>query len=204
MQVPITAAMSRPVLFAPARTGRISRSRKPASSMIAANESAPSTSQMVNSIDDIPPREKRASIVSFPVLETNPLEVPRSLVDAQVRELQLDAARRMGAKDVSQLPPPEPFVEPARRRVALGLLIGELIKTRGITLDRQRVEAKLAELAGSHPEPEALLKVYRENPEAMRQVENVVLEEQVVEDLLSRANVVEQPSTFREIMNFGA
>jgi trigger factor len=138
------------------------------------------------------------------LLEMNPVDVPRSLVDAQVRELQLEAARRLGAKDVSQLPPPEPYVEPARRRVALGLLIGELIKTRGIKLDRQRVEAKLAELAGGHPEPEAVLQVYRQNPEAMRQVENVVLEEQVVDDLLARANVVEQPSTFREIMNFGA
>jgi hypothetical protein len=38
----------------------------------------------------------------------------------------------------------------------------------------------------------------------MRQVENIVLEEQAVDDLLSRANVVELPSTFREIMNFGA
>jgi trigger factor len=138
------------------------------------------------------------------LLESNPLEVPRSLVDAQVRELQLDAARRMGAKDVSQLPPPEPYVEPARRRVALGLLVGELIKTRGIKLDRERVEAKLAELAGGHAEPEELLKVYRQNAEAMRQVENVVLEEQVVDDLLDRAHVVEQASTFREVMNFGA
>jgi trigger factor len=138
------------------------------------------------------------------LLEANPVEMPRSLVDAQVRELQLDAARRMGAKDASQVPPPEPFVETARRRVALGLLIGELIKTRGIRLDAARLDAKLADLAAGHPEPEALLKVYRQNAEAMRQVESSVLEDQVVEDLLSRANVVEQSSTFKEIMNFGA
>jgi len=138
------------------------------------------------------------------LLAANPLEVPRSLVDAQVRDMQIDAARRMGAKDASQLPAPEPFIEPARTRVALGLLIGEIIKTRGIKLDRQRVETKLAELAAGHPEPETLLKVYRQNPDAMRQVESVVVEEQVVEDLLARANVIEQASTFREIMNFGA
>ena len=40
------------------------------------------------------------------LLAANPLEVPRSLVDAQVREMQIDAARRMGAKDASQLPAP--------------------------------------------------------------------------------------------------
>jgi len=138
------------------------------------------------------------------LLEANPVEMPRSLVDAQVREMQLDTARRIGAKDASQLPPPEPFTEPARRRVALGLLIGELIRTRGIQLDRDRVEARLAELAAAYPEPDAILKVYRQNAEAMRQVENAVLEDQVVEDLLSRASVSEQPSSFKEIMNFGA
>jgi trigger factor len=138
------------------------------------------------------------------LLQSNPVEVPRSLVDAQVRDMQLEAARRMGAKDASQLPPPEPFIESARRRVALGLLIGEVIKTRGIQLDRERVEARLAELAASYPEPEAILKVYRQNAEVMRQIENAVLEDQVVDDLLSRASVTGQPSTFREIMNFGA
>ena len=48
------------------------------------------------------------------LLAANPIEVPRSLVDAQVREMQIDTARRMGAKDASQMPAPEPFVEPAR------------------------------------------------------------------------------------------
>jgi trigger factor len=138
------------------------------------------------------------------LLEANPVEVPRSLVDAQVREMQLDTARRMGARDVSQLPAPEPFVEPARKRVALGLLVGELIRSQGIALDRGRVEARLAELAAGYPEPEAVLKVYRQNTEAMRQIENAILEDQAVEFLLSRARVDEQPSTFREIMNFGA
>jgi len=47
------------------------------------------------------------------LLAANPVDVPQSLVDAQVREMQIDAARRMGARDASQVPPPEPFVEGA-------------------------------------------------------------------------------------------
>jgi trigger factor len=138
------------------------------------------------------------------LLAANPVEVPKSLVDAQVREMQVEAGRRMGAKDASQLPPAEPFVETARRRVALGLLIGELIRSRGIRLDRARVDARLADLASSYPDPEAIVKAYRQNADALRQVENVVLEDQVVDLLLEQANVTGQPSTFREIMNFGA
>jgi hypothetical protein len=71
--VPMTAAISRPVERAAARTGRISRSRNPACSITAAKDRAPSTSQIVLSIDAIPPREKSASIVSLPVCDTNPV-----------------------------------------------------------------------------------------------------------------------------------
>jgi trigger factor len=138
------------------------------------------------------------------LLAANPVEVPGSLVDAQVREMQVDAARRMGARDASQLPPADAFTEGARRRVALGLLIGELIRTRGVKLDRARVDARLAELASGHPEPEQVIKAYRQNADALRQIENIVIEEQVVDLLLEQAKVTDQPATFKDVMNFGA
>ncbi len=138
------------------------------------------------------------------LLEANPVDVPRGLVEAQTRELQLEAGRRMGAKEVSQLPPAEQFVDLARRRVALGLLVGELIRTRGIALDRPRVEERLADLAAGYPDPEPVLKAYRQNADALRQIENSVLEDQAVDNLLERAKLIDQPQSFREIMNFGA
>jgi trigger factor len=138
------------------------------------------------------------------LLAANPTEVPKSLVDAQVREMQVEAARRMGAKDASQVPPPDPFVETARRRVALGLLVGELIKSRGLKVDRARVDARLADLAASYPDPDAILKAYRQNADALRQVENMVIEDQVVDLLLEHAKVTDQPATFKDVMNFGA
>ena len=137
-------------------------------------------------------------------LEANPVDVPNALIQQQVRDMQIDTARRMGAKDAAQVPPAEPFVEPARRRVALGMLVNELVKTRDIKVDRTRVEARLGELAATYPDPDAILKAYRQNPDAMRQVEGMVLEDQVVDYLLERATVTEQPSTFKELMNFGA
>jgi len=138
------------------------------------------------------------------LLAANPVEVPQSLVEAQVREMQIEAARRMGAREASQVPPPEPFVEGARKRVALGLLIGELIKARGLKLDRERVDARLADLASSYPDPEQIIKAYRQNADALRQVENLVLEEQVVDLLLEHAKVTDEPATFKDVMNFGA
>jgi len=138
------------------------------------------------------------------LLAANPVEVPKSLVDAQVREMQVDAARRAGATDASQIPAADPFVEPARRRVAIGLLIGELIRSRGIKLDPAKVDARLTELASSYPDPEGMVKAYRQNADALRQVENLVLEDQVVDFLLEQAKVTEQRATFKDLMNFGA
>ncbi len=87
------------------------------------------------------------------LLEAQPIELPKSMVDAQVRELQLDAARRMGARDASQIPPPEGFQEPARRRVALSLLIGEIIRNANIQVDQAQVQTRFEELAAAVPGP---------------------------------------------------
>jgi len=138
------------------------------------------------------------------LLAANPVEVPNALVQQQVRDMQMDTARRMGAKEASQVPPAEPFVEPARRRVALGMLVNELVKSRNLQLDRARVDARLVELAATYPDPDAIIGAYRQNQDAMRQVEGMVLEDQVVDYLVARAKVNDQPSTFKELMNFGA
>ena len=63
------------------------------------------------------------------------------LIEAQVRDMQIESMRRAGAKDVSQAPPREPFVEPARRRVALGLLLNDVIRREKLVAESgKRVE----------------------------------------------------------------
>jgi trigger factor len=138
------------------------------------------------------------------LLAANPLELPKSLVEQQVRELQLDAGRRIGAKDVSQLPSAESMLEPAKRRVALSLLINEVIKTANINLDQAKVQTRFEELAQQFPDAAQAVQQYRGNPQIRRQMEATVLEDQVVDWLLERAKVSDKQSTFKEIMNFGA
>jgi trigger factor len=137
------------------------------------------------------------------LLAANAIEVPSVLVNNQVRDMQLDAGRQMGARDASQLPPAEQFLEAARRRVALGLVLGEVIKTSGVKVDQSRVQAKIQEMIEQYPDPAQALKAYRENQDAQRQIENLALEEQVIEWLLERATVTEQTMAFKELMNFG-
>jgi trigger factor len=110
--------------------------------------------------------------------------------------------RRTGAKDPSQAPPREPLVEPARRRVALGLLFNDIVRRASIVLDPARAAARLDEMVGPYGDPAALKQAYLQNPEAMRQVENLALEDQAVDWVLGHAKVRDQPSTFKELMNF--
>ena len=134
----------------------------------------------------------------------NPLELPKSMVDAQVRDMQIDAGRRMGARDVSQLPPPDAFQEGARRRVQLSLLVGEVIKTANIQVNQAQVQARFQELAQQYPDAAQAVEQYRTNPQMRRQMEAAVLEDQVVDWLLERARVTDKESSFKELMNFGA
>jgi trigger factor len=133
----------------------------------------------------------------------NPLDLPRTLVDEQVQQLQIEAARRLGVREASQIPPREPFEEPARRRVALGLLLSQVVQTQGLKVDRERVRARLEHLVADYPNPDEARRAYQQSPDAMRQIESAVLEDQVVDWVLAHARVTERPMTFAELTGFG-
>lgn len=147
-------------------------------------------------------RNRNKAAVLDKLYQANPVDVPNSLLESQIREMQIEAMRRTGAKDVSQAPPREPLVEPARRRVALGLLINEIIRREKIVLDPARSNARLDEMVGAYGDPAALKRAYLQNADAMRQVESLALEDQVTDFVLEHAQVHETRHTFKQLMNF--
>jgi trigger factor len=149
-------------------------------------------------------RNRNKAALMEKLYQVNPIDVPNALLESQIRDMQVDAMRRSGAKDVSQAPPREPLIEPARRRVALGLLFNDVIRRENLVLDPKRASARLDEMVGAYGDPAALRRAYQQNPDAMRQVESLALEDQVVDWILSRAKVHETVSNFKEVMNFEA
>jgi trigger factor len=133
----------------------------------------------------------------------NPLEVPKALVEDATQQMQLEAGRRAGAREASQLPPREQFLEAARQRVALGMLMSEIVRSLSLTLDRGRVQQRLDDLVASLPNPEETRRSYLSNADAMRQIESAVLEDQAIDAIVDKATVSDQPSTFRELTGFG-
>ena len=147
-------------------------------------------------------RNRNKAAVLDKLYQANPVDVPNALLESQIRDMQIEEMRRTGAKDVSQAPPREPFIEPARRRIALGLLINEIIRREKIVLDPARSNARLDEMVGAYGDPAALKRAYLQNADAMRQVQSLALEDQVTDFILEHAQVHETPQTFKELMNF--
>ena len=140
------------------------------------------------------------------LVAANPIDLPRSAVDHQIRTLQADWLRRIGARpeDLKAPAPREPFEESARRRVAIGLLVGEIIRRERITVDAQRLDERIESAAVGYSDPEAAMRQIRDNDSLRSQLESAVLEDQAIDWLLGQVQVIDQPSTFKELMNFGA
>jgi trigger factor len=149
-------------------------------------------------------RNRNKSVVMDKLYSANPTDVPNVLLEGQIRDMQVEAMRRAGMKDASQAPPADPFVEPARRRVALGLLLNDVIRKQNLVVDRARVNERLDEMVSAYGDASAMKRAYMQNAEAMRQVESLALEDQAVDWILAHAKVREVPSTFKELMNFEA
>jgi trigger factor len=133
----------------------------------------------------------------------NPVELPQSMVDSQIQETQQQLARRIGAADASKLPNREALEPNARKRVALGLLVGEIIRAQGLKVDRAKVEERLESVLATHPNPDEARRQYLSSREAMSQLESAALEDQAIDWALTQVKVVDKPSSFAELTGFG-
>lgn len=154
-------------------------------------------------------RQRVREIVKRQVLdklvEAHDVDVPVALLEQEIQSLRQDMARRMNPsakpEDITELPPREPFEQPARFRVALGMLIGEIVRKHELRVDQAQVQQRLQQIGESYGDAETVIKIYRSNPELMSQVETSVMEEQVVDWLLERAKITEKSKKFSELMN---
>lgn len=129
------------------------------------------------------------------LLETNPIEVPQSLLEAEIQRLKsTDTTSGLTLTDEDM------YRKRARSRVALGLILGEIIRTRGLVPDPSRVRARLEEMAADYESPQEFIKWHYEKPERLSEIESLVMEERVVEDLLLSAEVTDKSMTFQELL----
>jgi trigger factor len=128
-------------------------------------------------------------------------ELPPRMVENEARAMAYQAfeqARRQGAQ--VQLPPEAhlQFMEPARKRVLLGLLVGEIARRNQLRLDQRRVDETMRLIASTYEEPEQVIELYRNDPQLMSGLQNRVMEEQVIDWIAERAQHTDQTLSFQE------
>ncbi len=130
------------------------------------------------------------------------VELPPRLVENEARGMlaqQLDQVRRSG-RDPGQVPANahEAFLEPARKRVLAGLLVGEVARRHDLRLDPKRVNETLRLIASTYEQPEQVIEMYRNDPQLMQGLQNRVMEEQVIDWIAERAQHTVTPLSFQE------
>lgn len=135
------------------------------------------------------------------LVELNPIDVPAALVAEEIQRQKEQMMEKMPPdSDPSQLPD-ELFSDQAKRRVQLGLVVGEIIQRQGLKADADAVKNQVETLASSYQDPQQVIDYYYGNPEMLQNVEGLVLEEAVTAAVLDAATVTDEPTTFKDIMN---
>ncbi|AJE21738.1 trigger factor [Azotobacter chroococcum] len=132
------------------------------------------------------------------LLAANPIEVPKALIENEVNRLRVQAVQQFGGNIKPEQLPANLFQEQARRRVALGLIVAEMVKQFEIKPDESKVKAMIEEIASAYQEPEQVVAWYYGNEQQLGEVRSVVLEEQVVDTVLQKASVTDKTVSYEE------
>lgn len=137
------------------------------------------------------------------LLTANPIAVPTTLIDMEVHRL-VEAARQdmeqRGMKIKDMPIKPEWFVEQAKRRVSLGLILAEVVKSQKLEAKPEQVKAMVEEAAQSYEHPQEVINWYYGDPRRLSDVEAVAVENNVVEWVLGQASVKETAISFEALM----
>ena len=126
-------------------------------------------------------------------------EVPRNLIDAESARLKRAIQGPQAAAESSAEVEAE-LRKRASRRVALGLILAEIVRARGIKADAARVRARIEALAAEYESPQEFIQWHYASPERLREIESQILEESVIEELLTSADIADKAMDFQELL----
>ena len=145
----------------------------------------------------------KASVMDA-LLAAAELEVPVALVDREVERMTESARadlKKRGVKDAETAPIPEDVFRPqAERRVRLGLVVGELVKSNNLQARPEQLQAHIEEMAQSYEKPAEVVRWYLGDRQRMAEVEAVVTENNVAEFVIGKSRLTEKLMPFDELM----
>ncbi len=151
-------------------------------------------------------RNKTKQAALDTLLEAQSIELPEALVKEECSaalQRQLHELEHSGVDPKEANLTTEMFEDQARNRVTLGLLLAELIKKNDIKPDAHKVRERIESLASTYEQPEEVVNWYYGSKERLQEIETSVLEDQVVDWILERADVTLETTPFDDLMNPG-
>lgn len=121
------------------------------------------------------------------LLEKHAIELPQILVDQELEQL-----RQQSSAGAEESLPAEHFEQEARRRVNLGLVVNEIVRSNQLQLDGERLQQALRRVAAGYEQPEQVMQYYVQNPELMQTLQMQVMEDQVVDWVVEQAQVSDE------------
>ncbi|MFZ5541760.1 MAG: trigger factor [Pseudomonadota bacterium] len=140
------------------------------------------------------------------LLASTSFEVPKALVQEEQRRLAEMARADLAARGVQMKDAPIPvelFAAQAERRVRLGLLLAELVRSQSLQARQDQIRKAIEDIAQSYEKPAEVIQWYLGNRERLAEIEGAVVEDNVVQWVLQRAKVVDTPVAFNELMGRG-
>jgi trigger factor len=129
------------------------------------------------------------------------VEMPPRIVENEARQMAQQAfeqMRRQGAQGDMPADAHEQFLDTARKRVLVGMLVGEVARRNELKLDPKRLNETLRLIASTYEEPKQVIDLYRNDPQLMSGLQSRVMEEQVIDWIAERAQHTEQALSFQE------
>lgn len=149
-------------------------------------------------------RGKLKNSVMDALYENIQLTVPNTLIDMEVESLMkpyIETAKRQKMKLEDLKLPRDVFEGQAKRRVALGLILGEIVQKNTIKLDSNKVRSTIEDIAKSYERPEEVIAWYYSDENRLKDVQQMVLEDQAIEWLVAQAKVSDQTVNFSDVMD---
>ena len=138
------------------------------------------------------------------LIDSTPVEVPKSLIEMEAGRMVQSARADLQARGIKmeQLPiNPEIFEEQAKRRVTLGLVVGELVKANSLNAKPEQIRTLIEDYAQSYEQPNEMVRWLYSDPQRLGEFEALAVEGNVVKWVLEHAKVEDKPVSFDELMN---
>lgn len=140
------------------------------------------------------------------LIAKNPVDPPHALVEEEKHRmfrLRIGELAQQGVDAANLGLRPDMFEEQARRRIALGLLLAEVVRANELSADQEKVRARIDTIASTYEDPQQVVSWYYADKARLAEVESTVLEDQVVDWVLERAEVTEETRSFDDLLNPG-